>query len=1008
MNNQQISKKNQNNPVSLLIHGCNDVSINIAKSLTSQGGNVIVVDNYNQANKKYISILKESPNADFVDFKGLNDLLETLPRIDYIFYFLHNHLISAKGFSSKDFLDETTYLNTALSASKKFNSKFSLITTIKLNQELSAHILNSNLSAPSPYSPIELQKYCETLTAENRDKMRINARIIRIGTILGSTGEVLADQTVHNLINEAINKTELTIYGEGLDIHYLININDLTYGILKLTFSDKTEGEVISLTNNHDYTTLSLAYKLLELNPELLQIKFLPAKEGGVIIFDQYLPAKNASEYGWSQKTQIEESLIQTISTYSPEKGRKITQAPSKKLEDLANTTEKIRVVDEKTPIGKAVWTFTNPLKKGYKNLLNWLKGEQERFNTKRLGMLLIYIALTLVSLYYFFIPITSLTISGISIYKNSNEAIENLKTFDFQKASENLTLAQESIKKTQNSLNTVQWLFKLSGQQDLYENIFELLFASDYATLGASTLTQAFVPLANYAKEFEPSIGIEGTTPSTSREYRIYLNELQNNLKGIDKATYNLSIGSQLLSKVNLSVFPQFIQKPLSQVKLANESIVNQIIPAQEIIKYIPELLGVNSRQRYLILLQNPTELRSTGGWLTSYAIVSIDGGQLRELKVDDIYNVEGQLKVAGKTFEAPKDMQKALSLTNWSMSLSNWNPDFPLSAKSAEFFLNQIDPGTEFNGVIAIDTNVIKKLLDKWNGLVVPGENGPITSANLDQKIFQLHTSFVPGQSLKTTFLANLANEALKKIFSLEFQGYADIADVIYNSLEQKHLLIYLPTQANKYFNDNNWNGSIKAEYMWTPISVDWNWGANKANLFIEKNHNLLVNVKDENSIEYEYTIFVQNKSKANIYPEGDYINFLRIYLPKNADVSSIKGFKDNRSSTIIDGGYKVVSGWFNTNIRSTSSLQIKYKLEKNENDLRFPITINGKENSLDLLIYKQPGTNQDLYDLSIIFPESWATKNTSGMTQAINTLTNRFRLETDKEFKITWEKK
>ena len=69
-----------------------------------------------------------------------------------------------------------------------------------------------------------------------------------------------------------------------------------------------------------------------------------------------------------------------------------------------------------------------------------------------------------------------------------------------------------------------------------------------------------------------------------------------------------------------------------------------------KEATAFLPEVLGVNERQRYLVLLQNESEIRSTGGWLTSYGIIGVEGGQIRELFVDDIYNADGTLRVQGK----------------------------------------------------------------------------------------------------------------------------------------------------------------------------------------------------------------------------------------------------------------------------------------------------------------------------------------------------------------------
>ncbi len=1004
-------KINPNSPVSLLIHGSNDLSLSVAKSLVQQGGNVILIDEFNSKSKRYITELKALGNADFIDFKGISELLEKLPRVDYIYYFLNDYLIQTENFSSKEFLDETTYLNTVIKASKKYDSKIGLITSIKLNQDLSAHILNKKLSAPAPYSNIELQKYCETLMAENRDKLKLNTRIIRVGSILGGQNQIIEDGTVERLLNESINKPELTIFGEGLDVHYLINISDATYGILKLTFTDKTEGEVISLCNNHDYTTLSLAYKLLELNSDIVQIKFQPATDDGSVIFDQYVPAANATEYGWVQKTSIEQSLGQAIQVFNPEKGKRILESPKERTEQ-ENINEKLKEAQvQKTPIGNVVHVFGNPFKRIFNNIADTIKNEKETFSFQKGIVLAVITLISIVLLYFIFIPITGIALSSYLLYSNTKSAVTSVTNFEFKNASVDLESAQKNITRNEAYLNRIKWMFDISKKESMFENTSQLLSASDYALSGAITLTKSLEPLARYAKEFTPSLDIGSSTPSSSREYRIYLKELETNLKGIDKAGYSISIASELLDKVDVSVFPSFTHKYLTEIKLANQSIITNLLPANDILPYIPDMLGVDKRQRYLILLQNPGELRSTGGWLSSYAIVSIEGGQLRELKVDDVYNAEGQLRIAGKSYEAPKDMQKALNLSKWSLSLSNWNPDFKDTAASSTYFLTQLDPGSEFDAVISIDTNAVKKLLDKWGGITVPGESTPITSTNLDERIFQLHKDFQPGESIKSTFLANLANETLKKIFSLNFDGLKDISDVLTSSLNEKNILVYfVDKDINDFFIKSNWSGNISNNNQWTPIPVEWNWGANKANLYLEKNYNTSINIIDESKIDYEFTVFMKNKSISNIYPQGEYKNYYRVFLPRNAEIKSVRGFDNEKYTTYIQNGYLVVGGWYTTPIKSTKSLQVKYTLQRTAQTTNFAIERNENENekTLNLDIFKQPGTVSDVYDISITYPESWATIKHDGLNRALNTLTARFSTKTDQQYTILWEEK
>ncbi|MCK9368817.1 DUF4012 domain-containing protein [Candidatus Dojkabacteria bacterium] len=1005
---KDVKKKNNfKGPISVLVHGSNQLSFGIAQALLAQGGKVIIVDNYNTASKKYITSLKEIGSADFVDFKGLEELLKNLPNVDYLFYFLNEYLTNSSTFASHDFLEETTRLNYSLKHCRDFNAKFSLITTVKLNLELSEHILNTKLSAPSPYSPIELQKYCETLVAEYRDKSKINARIIRVGTLLGSAISTISDPIVEQLIDEAVNKTFLTIKGEGLDSHYLLNIKDAIYGVLKLTFASKTEGEVITLANPNEYSTLSLAYKLLEINRDLLEIKFVNGDRNGISNENNYVPAPSATDFGWAQKVPLEDTLLEAISVIYPNKAKQLSNKPKKS--EFENEGIIIKSKKTKTQTGQFLSTFFTPITKLFKGFKINFKNFKESLNSRTIP---IYIATTifLLALVYFLIaPLIGITISAISLYANAKGAYRNITQFEFEKASKKLSTAYNMSSKTEEGFSKIKWVFDVGKQGGTYDGISQLLFASEYAFSGAKDLTHDLIPLTSFIKEYKPAINFENDIPTSTQNYRLYLKELEQNSSSISKSAYDIQLASSLISNLDISTFPKLFQKYLVELKTTNENILNNILPAQKIISFLPKLLGVDGRVRYLVLFENPGEIRSTGGWLSSYGIVALDGGQVKELKVDDIYNAEGQLKIAGKYFDAPSDMKKALGISKWSVSLSNWSPSLSQTGVVAENFLSKLDPGVEFDGIITIDTEFLKSLLTKWDGITIQGETEKITAGNLDAKIYQLHTAFVPGQPVKSAFLANLGNEVLKKILTSDIQGYKDIAEIIAGALSQKHIQISTNNKyANDFFTENNWSGEIGKKYLSSPIPIEWNWGGNKANLFLERSYSLDLAITNANTINFDYEIFLQNKSTSNTYPQGEYKNYLRIYLPTNAQISSISGFVNNKYRIYNQNGFKVIGGWFNVPIRSTENLHLKYSLLKEAGNNYFPITTDGNGYTMDLNIFKQAGMGSDVYGLSIVYPDTWAIVTNTGLERGTNSLDSTFNLDTPKEFNIVWKAK
>lgn len=1012
MANEEFSKIRLQTPVSLLLHGANKFGFELAKVLVEQGSKVIIVDEYDVESKKYISDLKKLGDVDFVDFKGYEQLFKTINRIDYIFYSQYSYLIEFSEFSSKEFLEESNYLNIALKAAVQFNAKFALLSTISHNKKLALQLSGLNYVTPSPYSSTELQKYAETLTAEYYDKSKANVRILRLGTILGEGLEIQDDDVLEGLIDEAVNSTLLTITGEGLDTHYIINLEDAIYGILKLTFSEKTSGEVISLCNNTEYTTLSIAYKILELNTSAIEIKFVPDKTKRAILYNQYLPATNAEKFGWKQSITFESSIHKLIETQYKRKNKKWNKPEKSTLTDKTKSFMQnvSNVKIERTALGEFFYKLATPFRlvnEGFKKITGTVVKKENLPDIKYLILTTIILGL----LFYFILgPIISITFAATSALSEAKATAINIQNLNFAEAKPQL----ERISKYSNSINInlarIKWIFDITGQGELFKNTQDLTTGANLIVDGSVNSVEGLVPLGNYLKEFEPAIDFDTEIASTTREYREELKAIQNQRAKIINSTNDILLGLDYINGIDPEAFPEFTKTNIIELKKYSQDIGELIVPAQNIVSFMPDLLGIDGRKRYLVILQNPSELRSTGGWISSYALIGVEAGQIRELRIDDVYNVEGTLINENKTYSAPDEMQKALGIKNWSASLSNWDPDFANASSSAEFFIKEAGIAPDINGFISINVSFIQDLINAWGGIEVPGEKEVITSDNLYTKIFEMHTEFTPGSTAKSDFLSRLSGAIIKRLLTSEIEDIRAVSSVIFDSLNKKDILVYIEDQkANQYFSNQGWTGSIEKDHLNTPIAVQWNWGGNKANLFLQQQHDLTVNVISTNELKYTYELEIKNNSVTNTYPEGDYANYLRIILPEEALITNLSGFQDNYYNERSINNRKIISGWFNVPASSTNQLKLSYTLRRETNNINtFPISTKANDIILNIDYFKQPGLLNADYKFEVTYPDSWRIKSSNNLNRVSNFVTSEGVFDTDKEYNIVWEMK
>src|SRR5690606_10306374 len=93
------------------------------------------------------------------------------------------------------------------------------------------------------YTEFEIQRYAESLVKEYEQKVGIDARIIRLGEMIGKGIEVNTNSSVVNLVVQGLGGDHLEIPGDGLETDYYIHSLDAAYGILKAQFSLNTKGK---------------------------------------------------------------------------------------------------------------------------------------------------------------------------------------------------------------------------------------------------------------------------------------------------------------------------------------------------------------------------------------------------------------------------------------------------------------------------------------------------------------------------------------------------------------------------------------------------------------------------------------------------------------------------------------------------------------------------------------------------------------------------------------------
>ncbi len=459
-------------------------------------------------------------------------------------------------------------------------------------------------------------------------------------------------------------------------------------------------------------------------------------------------------------------------------------------------------------------------------------------------------------------------------------------------------------------------------------------------------------------------------------------INELKTNLTNINQQLSYLQPKLPQQLPTFLSSFPDN-QKYLS----IHESLIQarQTIPViNNLLDQINWIAGYDAPREIIVLLQNNNELRATGGFIGSFAHLTLSRGVINNWKIYDVYDADGQL--AGHV-RPPEPIKNILNEPSWYLRDSNWDPDFATSSSSASWFLNK-ELNLVPDVIISLNLSYIEKIIQPLTPLTLQGVEEPLTAKNL-HNIFQsqIEDNFYPSSNLKKTLITDLATKLINNYQNPDINLINSFTAQTLSSLNSREIQIFSTNnELQNKLDQYNWSGHLLAPHpnqsSATIAFVDSNLGVNKANQFITRN--LSLEIQDgPDSQTINLTAQYINSSQSQTKQEGDYKNYLRVYLPPDATLQTISVSDQNQNTRAVDPDiishdkFLELGVYFPVTINSQSQIQIIFTTQK----------LTPSNSSLTLR--KQSGTQDDNFSLKINSPRS-TTLSSPFPVQSVTSLT------------------
>jgi len=445
-------------------------------------------------------------------------------------------------------------------------------------------------------------------------------------------------------------------------------------------------------------------------------------------------------------------------------------------------------------------------------------------------------------------------------------------------------------------------------------------------------------------------------TLISQLEELHKILNELINKSESIQKKTTALRNLSPALNEFSV---------------LVNAHYLNHQPELYRWDKFLANLLNFLNRKEdihLLLLFQNPSEIRPSGGFIGSYADVVIRAGQLYLIDVRDIYDADGQLDLL---VIPPQPLQ----VTNyaWAARDANWFFDFPTSAAKVIYFLENSklykEQNITFEMAIAINIDVFKSILnitgpiELENNLMISEDNvvkelrQEIEKAKADKKPYpkQILRRLTPividkMKSFDSDQKEKLIENILKNIKEKDIMFFAEdkslqnffvtqeIAGAV-NSLSRNFFGNYLAV-VNANIEGGKSDAFIKQEIE-MEIIIDSRGGSSN-NLIIRRTHfgdkekELWWRKQNQNYIQIltnQGATFVSLKGNSNPPSKFREINYPNEGYQVDPDVFAIEKtniFLSNYKTWVGQAFGKTVFGtWFTVLAGKTKELELRYQV-------------------------------------------------------------------------------
>jgi hypothetical protein len=335
------------------------------------------------------------------------------------------------------------------------------------------------------------------------------------------------------------------------------------------------------------------------------------------------------------------------------------------------------------------------------------------------------------------------------------------------------------------------------------------------------------------------------------------------------------------------------------------------------------------------MVLFQNNLEIRPGGGFIGAFGIVKIKDGKILSLETHDLSNFDSRIP---NTIAPPYPLAETGVAKFWKLRDSNFSPDFAVNAKKAQEFYRMGEGREQFDGVVAITSNVLTSILKITGPIAIEGYPGTYNSDNAVLSLeYQVEKAFQDqgiDQGQRKLVMSDLAKEIEKKVSAFSVFQKIELVKTLLINLDQKDIqLNFNDARLQKFSADAKWTGVVdenwNKDYLMT---VDANMGSFKSDYYVKRSLDYAVDLGGENPVAH-LKITYEHSAKQKDWMTRDYTDYLRVYVPEGAVLIDQQNFEDVKFGN--EFGKQYFGAIINVPVGTVKTIEISYSLPKELKD-------------------------------------------------------------------------